>query len=158
MVSVSSITTLIQVFILLVNATLSIVYIVPILIHPRFHLPPHTVTANIAFAILCCTVSWLIGFILRELRPDIYSIQVSCALMFYFQAMCTLQVPLAAIQGSFHRFLSIVYYRKYSAQRNLNFLLCHAVQWLIGIVLTIPHGFPRKVRSSGINESPSFPS
>lgn len=148
MIELSSTTTLIQLCILFLNAILAIIYFVPILIVSRFHNVHNLLTANLSCAILFCTLAWLVSFTLREFLPNIYKVQVSCALILYFQAMATIQVPLAALQGSFHRLLSIVYYRNYFNTKNFTFVTFLIIQWTIGFLITIPHGFPQDVSSS----------
>ena len=143
----TSITTLVQLFILLLNAALAIIYIVPIFALSRFHTAHNLLTANLACAILSCVLSWIVGFALREFQPDIYSVRVYCAWIYFLQSMCTIQVPLAALQGSFHRLLSIVYFRSYFNTKHLTVFICFLIQWTIGFLVTIPHAFPQRVRT-----------
>ena len=132
---------LIEIIVLCLNIVLAWIYIVPIIIHRRFHNLNNIFTGNLSFAICCCSIAWLMGFLIDFTALSTYNSKVICALISYYQTVCTLQVPLAIVQGSIHQLLSIVYHRKNFIKNHFYAALVVILQWLSAYILAIPFVF-----------------
>jgi hypothetical protein len=129
---------LIQLIIFALTILLAVIYLTPILLIRRFHNVNNVFTVNICFASICCCTYWLFYYIVLDLYPDFLSGDQTCIGFNFFEMMCTLQVPLAAVETSVHRLCSIVYHTKLFFKKKRWAIICLLSQWATGIIFSLP--------------------
>ncbi|CAF0720852.1 unnamed protein product [Adineta ricciae] len=127
-----------QVTILVLASLLSIIYLIPIILIRRFHTINNVFTANLSIAAFCCSTYWLIYFVLYLFYTNVLSGNTICAILGYFEMMCTLQMPLAIVATSIHRLLSITYSKRSTLSTKRRAIMCISGHWLACIVLPLP--------------------
>ena len=136
---------------------LALLYVIPIAINRRLYNLNNIFTVNLASAIFACAISWLMAYLVPYASPSVYSTRATCILISYYREMCTMQVPLAFVQSSVHRFLSIVYGKKKFIKNHLSATLVVALQWFTGYILAIPLIFTEStVRTASDQLDPSL--
>jgi len=126
-----------QVGLLAIITLLALIYLIPILLLRQFHHRLNIFTVNVAMAVLCCSLFWLVYDLMEEYHPQqLYSVKY-CSLVSYTQMMCTIQLPLALAVVSLHRVCVVVYPRKVFFQQRKWMIMCVTCQWLVGIVIPL---------------------
>jgi hypothetical protein len=138
MVEVAIILARIQIAILALIILLALVYSIPILIIHRFHNVNNLFTVNVCLAVICCAVYYLSYTTASQIDSQSLFTGEICAVLNYFQMMCTIQVPLALIAVSIHRLCSVVYHTKVFFRKQRWVIICIASQWTAGILLVLP--------------------
>src|SRR5690242_4608951 len=97
MVNFEDVVAVAQFSVLTIVISLCLVYSIPLILIRRFRHRTYVFTINVCMAILCCSIYWLVLYIMRKANfQQLYNTK-TCSLLFYAQTMCTLQVPLALI-------------------------------------------------------------
>jgi hypothetical protein len=138
MVDISNVFALLQYIVLSTVIFLSLIYSISLLLFRRFLHRSHIFTINVCVAILCCSIYWLVFYIMTATNVQQFYDTKTCSLVFYAQTMCTLQVVLALIVVSIHRLCCVVYHNKAFLRSKQWTLLCVVCQWLVGIVISLP--------------------
>lgn len=133
-----SVWTIVHAVILSVNGISALIYMIPIIFIRRFHRPNFIFTANLAATVIGCSVTWLVALVFMDLNHTLFLNLSQCALMMYFPATFTSQFPLAIVQISFHRLLTIVYHRENIVRNNVWATIFIILQWLFGFLLGLP--------------------
>ena len=127
-----------QISIFALASLLSIIYLIPILLIRRFHTINNIFTANLSIATFCCSTYWLIYFVLYLFYTHVLFGNTTCAILGYFQMMCTLQIPLAIVATSIHRLCSIIYSKRSTLSTKRRVIMCIGGHWLASMVLPLP--------------------
>jgi len=138
MMNVLNIIHLIQIIFFILTILLAIIYIIPILFIRRFHNVNNVFTVNLCVAAICCCTYWLFYYFALEFNPLYLLGTRTCVTVYYFQMMCTLEVPLALVESSVHRLCSVVYHTKIFFKKKRWAIICIVSQWTIGIIFSIP--------------------
>lgn len=138
MVDAADVIAILQISALSILIFLTLVYSIPLIVLRRFRHQMHVFTINVCMAILCCSIYWLVSYIMTDTNVQQFYNAKTCSLVFYAQTMCTLQVPLAFIVVSIHRLCCVVYYNKIFFKNKRWMSMCVGFQWLIGIVIPLP--------------------
>jgi hypothetical protein len=138
MVDASSVIGVIQFCVLSIVILLTFVYSIPLILIRRFRHRLHVFTINVCMAISCCSIYWLVYYIMTDVNVQEFYKTSTCSLVFYAQTMCTLQVPLALMAVSIHRLCGVVYHSKPFFRSKLWVSMCVVCQWLMGIVISLP--------------------
>lgn len=138
MVDISFIMTIIQICILGLIIPLTLIYCIPLIFIRRLRQYRYAFTVNVAAAILFSSVYWLIVSILSLTKTKKPPDEIACTSSSYVQNMSTLQVSLALVLVSIHRFFSIVYHNKIHFRNKRYIFICILCQWVIGIVISLP--------------------
>jgi hypothetical protein len=128
----------IQISIILFAILLALIYSVPILLIHRFHHSNNTFTVNLCLVAICCNTYWALYYMILKLHPQYLLITNICSILNYFEMMCTFQVLLALIAVSINRLCLIVYHTKVFFKKKRWIILSIAIQWIIGIVFSLP--------------------
>jgi hypothetical protein len=128
----------VQIGVIVITILLALIYSIPIIFIRRFQNFNNIFTANLCFAIICCDIYWILYYLLLKFFPQYLSNQDICSVLVYFEMMCTFQVPLAFVAVTVNRLCSIVYHTKAFFKRKQWIILCITVQWILGIILSIP--------------------
>ncbi|CAF0720871.1 unnamed protein product [Adineta ricciae] len=129
---------IIAIAVLVLIILLAVIYLIPIIFIRRFHTVNNLFTLNLAVAAICCSVYWLTYFVLFIFYTYALSDSRFCAILDYFQMVCSLQVPLAIVATSLHRLCSIVYMTKPYFKKKRWGIICISGQWIACIVLSVP--------------------
>jgi len=117
---------------------LALTYLIPILLFRQFRHRLNIFTVNVSMAVLCCSLYWFVYYFLQQFDvQELFSLK-NCYLVFYTQAMFTVQIPLALAVVSIHRLCLVVYSRKIFFQQRKWMIMCVTCQWLVGIVIALP--------------------
>jgi len=138
MVDVTRVITILQICALTTVISLTLVYSIPLILIRRLRHRLHIFTISVCSAILCCSIYWLVYFVMTETNVQQFYNAKTCSLVFYMETMCTLQVPLAFTAVSIHRLCYVVYYNKFFFKSKRWISMCVVCQWIIGIVLSLP--------------------
>lgn len=128
----------IQIFIIIITIILAFIYSIPVFFLHRFQNFNNIFTTNLCLATICCNIYWLIYYLLLKFYPEYLFIDSICFILIYFEMMCTFQVPLAYIVISINRLCSIVYQTNLFFKRKLWVIICITIQWIIGLIFSIP--------------------
>jgi hypothetical protein len=138
MIDVASIVGFVQISLYGVIILLALAYYILITLIRQFHHRINIFTVNVAVAALCCSLYWMIFYIMTAVNVrQLYAVKY-CSLLIYAQMMCTLQLSLALIVVSIHRLCSIVYHTKIFFKSRKWVIMCVACQWISGIVVSLP--------------------
>ena len=140
----------IQIVVIILTIFLALTYLLPIVFIDRFRNFNNIFTLNLCLATIVCNLYWLIHYILLKFYPTYMFMKPICFLLLYFELMCTLQVPLAFLAVSVHRLCAIVYHTRPFFRRKQWILLCVTIQWMSGILLSIP-GIPFQSRVRAVS-------
>lgn len=113
-------------------------YILSILCFYRVYHSNNIFTINLCCAAICCCLHWICYYILLIYHPRYFLRSNICMILDYFEIMCTIQVPLAVIIVSIHRFCCVIYHTKQFFKTKKWAILCITIQWLIGFCVSIP--------------------
>jgi len=118
----------------------ALVYSIPIICIRRFHHSNTILTLNICLATACCSLYWVIFYIMLMVNViDTYAFMIkSCVFVSIVPTVLTLQVPFSFVTASINRFCSVVYYNKRSFKRKRWALICILIQWIFGTLVTLP--------------------
>lgn len=117
---------------------LILIYCIPILFLQRFRHRRYIFMINVSISIFCCSVYWLVAFVMLTTNFFQFYNRTTCSLVFYVQMMCTLQVPSALVIVSIHRFYCVVYNDKRFFESKRWIWICITCQWLVGLILPLP--------------------
>ena len=138
MVDISYLLNLLIFIVLSILIFLTLIYCIPLLFLQRFHHRRYVFMINLCGAIFLCSIYWLVAFVMLTTNVRQFYNRKTCSLVFYVQMMCTLQVPLALIIVSIHRFYCVVYNNKRFFHSKLWICMCLICQWSLGLVLPLP--------------------
>ena len=128
----------IQIFFIILTILLALIYSLPIVFIRRFRNFNNIFTVNLCIATVCSNLYWMLYYLLLKFHPQYLAEETTCFILIYLEMMCTFQVPLAFLVVSVNRLCSIVYHTNAFFRRKQWITLCISVQWIIGIVLSIP--------------------
>ena len=135
---VSCVVTILQICTLTIIISLTLVYSIPLILIRRFRHPIHMLTIDVCIAALCCSIYWIVYYIMTDIYgQQFYSVKL-CSLVSYTQTMCTVQVPLAFTMFSIHRLCCIVYHNKVFFKSKQWVLMCVTCQWMVGLIIPLP--------------------
>ena len=138
MVDISRVLAILQCTVLIIIVILSILYILLSISISRLRHRLHAFHINVCMSILCCCIYWLVQYYMNETSPRQFYSARTCSVVFYFQTMCTLQVPLSIIVVSIHRLCCVVYHNKRFFKSIQWISTCIISQWLIGMIISLP--------------------
>lgn len=128
-------------------------YVISILCFYRIYHSNNIFTINLCCAAICCCLYWIWFYIILIWFPRNLLRQNICIIMAYFNTMCTIQVPLAVLIVSIHRFCCVIYHTKQFFKTKKWALLCITIQWLVGCFISIPClPFKHQVKFESVTE------
>ncbi len=116
----------------------ALVYLIPVLIVPRFHNLNNAFTMNLCLAIICCDMYWFSYYTILYFFPGIYVIYTSRLAQCYFSMMCSVQVPFAILVVAVHRLCSVLYGAKRFFKKKRWATICFLCQWTTGLICALP--------------------
>ena len=114
-------------------------YSISILCFYRVYHSNNIFTVNLCCAAICCCVHWISSYILLICFPRYLMRPNVCTAMDYFETMCTIQVPLAVLIVSIHRFCCVIYHAKRFFKTKKWAMICITIQWFVGFCISIPY-------------------
>ncbi len=138
MVDATHVITILQICVLSSIISLTLAYSIPFILFQRLRHRSHVFTISVCGAILCCSIYWLVCYVMTDTNGQQFYNAKTCSLVFYMETMCTLQVPLALMVVSIHRLCCVVYYNKLFFKSKQWISICIICQWMVGIIMSLP--------------------
>lgn len=132
------VTTFVQMFTFSIAILFAIAYALLILCIRRFRTVHNIFRLNACLASITSNSFFLSFFVLLYYDATRFIDSNFCLVVYYFYMVCPLQVPLACVSFSIHRFCLIFYHSKIFFKRQRWALLCLSLQWILGLLIPIP--------------------
>ncbi|UJR19681.1 hypothetical protein I4U23_022815 [Adineta vaga] len=126
--------------ILLIIIILTIIYLLPTILVRHFHTTNNILTGNICLTTIIAAVFWTIYNILNTYYENILNESTTgCVVSIYFPGLVNCLVVYAMAMISINRFCAVIYPSKALFKRLTWSFISSGTQWIIAIILAVPH-------------------
>ena len=123
----------------------AILYSSLILFVGRFHHTNNMFIVNVCLSSVCSNLYFTVFFAMVQFDIQHLLVENVCVFLFYAYMVCPLQVPLAFVTFSIHRFCLVVYHTKRFFKTKAWAIICIAIQWVLGFLLSFAHMIRNKL-------------
>ncbi|CAF0981780.1 unnamed protein product [Adineta ricciae] len=124
-------------------AILSLVYLLTILLIPRFHNSNNFFIVNICFSTLVTSVYFMIFYTSYYITSrDIFTLN-GCVRLYYIFNIASVAIPFAFVAFSVHRYCSIKYLNESLFQTKKWTATCIITQWVAVLMISLPSVFQK---------------
>jgi len=140
MVDAFRIVLIVNIILLVIAALSTLIYLIPIILIQHFHTAANILTGNVCLACIVCCVFWIISNVISGFYPSLLmKFTISLIFSSYFQLLVNCSVVYSLTIITINRFLTINYPQKRFFKRQAWPFISSVVQWIIAVILPLPH-------------------
>jgi len=140
MIDVAQVILIIEMIILMFIIVVAWIYILSVILVPRFHTVANILTSNVCLVGFIAASFWIVYFALYGFYSSILiTSTILCSFIPYFQITCNCLVIYALVMITINRFFVLVYTNKRFFQRQAWSIISSVVQWIVAVIIPLPN-------------------
>ncbi|UJR17387.1 hypothetical protein I4U23_004282 [Adineta vaga] len=148
---------ILNIIILLNGTILMLIYLLSIILIRRFHTATNILTGNFCLTGIVCGSYWIVYDVLSSFYSNIiFRSIISCIVTSYLPIMVNCLMIHALAMITFNRFFTVTYPNKKRFKEQTWSFMSIIVQWIVAIILPLPHLILSFQACQNGNRSPSW--